>query len=104
HFTLIPTWIDPPRADDEGLDGSDDARPNRGRRAKRIALRLDPGRTFGSGSHPTTRLCLDALAELEPAGLRVLDVGTGSGILAVAAAKLGATAVTAIDTDPASPA
>lgn len=60
---------------------------------------VEPGRAFGSGSHPTTRLALGALVELVRQGSRVLDVGTGSGVLAVAAAALGATEVVAVDVD-----
>lgn len=56
---------------------------------------------FGSGEHQTTQLCLAALERHLPAGATVIDVGTGSGILAIAAAKLGARRVLAIDTDPA---
>lgn len=63
-------------------------------------LRLDPGLAFGSGAHPTTRLCLDWLASTPLAGLRVLDFGCGSGILALAAQLLGARSVVAIDHDP----
>lgn len=67
-------------------------------------LRLDPGLAFGSGSHPTTRLCLDWLAnELQPApgeSLRLLDFGCGSGVLALAALMLGADSVVAVDHDP----
>jgi ribosomal protein L11 methylase PrmA len=64
-----------------------------------VAFGLDVGPTFGWGGHPTTRMVLDHLAAHPPAGDTVLDVGTGSGVLAVAAALLGARAVTAIDTD-----
>jgi ribosomal protein L11 methyltransferase len=65
-----------------------------------INLELDPGLAFGTGSHPTTRLCLRWLAaHLEP-GQSVLDYGCGSGILAIAAAKLGAAAVIGTDVDP----
>jgi len=65
-----------------------------------IVLTLDPGMAFGTGLHPTTQMCLQFLEELVEPGMRVLDVGTGSGILAIAAARLGATAVYAIDNDP----
>jgi ribosomal protein L11 methyltransferase len=69
-----------------------------------IVLALDPGMAFGTGLHPTTRLCLAGLERLADAGLvagaRVLDVGCGSGILAIAAARLGARAVLGVDTDP----
>lgn len=65
-----------------------------------IVIRLEPGMAFGTGLHPTTRLCLEALeAELVP-GSAVLDVGTGSGVLSIAAAKLGARSVLALDADP----
>lgn len=65
-----------------------------------IVLTLDPGMAFGTGLHPTTQMCLQALEQLVTPGATVLDVGTGSGILAVAAAKLGAGRVYAVDTDP----
>ena len=65
-----------------------------------VVIRLEPGMAFGTGLHPTTRLCLEALeAHLAP-GCTVLDVGTGSGVLAIAAAKLGARSVLALDADP----
>ncbi|MDR7556156.1 MAG: 50S ribosomal protein L11 methyltransferase [Armatimonadota bacterium] len=63
------------------------------------AVRLDAGMAFGSGTHPSTQLCLRALSEM-PRGARVVDVGTGSGILAIAAARLGAARVLALDIDP----
>ena len=66
----------------------------------RLVLRLDPGLAFGTGSHPTTRLALEFLAARMRGGERVLDYGCGSGILAIAAAKLGATLVDAVDVDP----
>jgi len=78
---IVPSWCEPvdPRA---------------------INIELDPGLAFGTGSHPTTRLCLRWLAaNLEP-GQTVLDYGCGSGILAIAAAKLGASAVIGTDVDP----
>jgi len=65
-----------------------------------LLLELDPGMAFGSGLHPTTQLCLRALEEMVQPGATVLDVGTGSGILAIAAGRLGAARVLALDTDP----
>jgi ribosomal protein L11 methyltransferase len=69
-----------------------------------VILDLDPGMAFGTGLHPTTRLCLAAVESAADGGLldgaRVLDVGCGSGILAIAAAKLGARSVLGVDTDP----
>ncbi len=65
-----------------------------------LAIVVDPGMAFGTGSHPTTQLCLIALEEYVKPGLAVADVGTGSGILAIAAAKLGASPVVASDNDP----
>jgi ribosomal protein L11 methyltransferase len=65
-----------------------------------IVLRLDPGMAFGTGLHPTTQLCLVLLEEYVQPGMQVLDLGCGSGILAIAAARLGAGAVLALDTDP----
>ena len=65
-----------------------------------IVISLDPGMAFGTGVHPTTRMCLEALDGLVEKGMRVMDVGTGSGILAIGAAKLGAVKVTALDVDP----
>jgi len=65
-----------------------------------VLIELDPGLAFGTGTHPTTALCLEWLDSAAVAGTRVLDFGCGSGILAIAAAKLGATEVLAIDIDP----
>jgi len=65
-----------------------------------IVIRLDPGMAFGTGLHPTTQMCLVALEEMIYPGAEVLDMGTGSGILAIAAAKLGAGQVLAVDNDP----
>jgi ribosomal protein L11 methyltransferase len=65
-----------------------------------LVIEIDPGMAFGSGSHPSTRLCLELLEEAVRPGQRVLDWGTGSGILAVGAARLGAREVTAVDLDP----
>jgi ribosomal protein L11 methyltransferase len=77
---IVPTWCDPPPG--------------------AVSIRLDPGLAFGTGSHPTTRLCLEWLLEHLRAGACVLDYGCGSGILAIAAAKLGAAGVTGTDVDP----
>mgnify|MGYP000200464120 CR=1 FL=1 len=62
-----------------------------------VVLRIDPGMAFGTGNHPTTKLCLEAIQKYIRKGDRVLDAGTGSGILAIAAAKLGASHVTATE-------
>lgn len=79
-------WIAPHTAP---VDADDDA----------VIVRLDPGLAFGTGTHPTTALCLEWLADADLAGKHVLDYGCGSGILAVAAATLGAASVTAVDID-----
>lgn len=78
---VVPSWHEPP----------DPAA---------ISLRLDPGLAFGTGSHPTTRLCLTWLDQFLQPGDSVLDYGCGSGILAIAALKLGADRVTGMDIDP----
>ena len=79
-----PLWIGPSwEAPDDGA----------------IAIVLDPGRAFGTGAHPTTRLCLELLLDLEPSGL--VDVGCGSGVLALAAARLDFHPVVALDDDEA---
>ena len=80
-------WIVP---GDQAVELPDDA----------TAIRLDPGLAFGTGTHPTTALCLEWLADHPPTGASVIDYGCGSGILAVAALALGASAVQAIDHDP----
>lgn len=66
-----------------------------------LVLLIDPGRSFGSGSHPSTRLVLAALEDVLAGGERVLDVGCGSGVLAIAACRLGAASAVAIDIEPA---
>lgn len=65
-----------------------------------LVLELDPGMAFGTGLHPTTRLCLRAIETSATPGVRALDLGTGSGVLAAAMAKLGAREVVALDIDP----
>lgn len=82
EFLVRPSWTEGPAAD-----------------AGETVLVLDPGMAFGTGLHPTTRQCLEAVGALDLPGRSVLDVGTGSGILAIAAAKRGATTVVAVDTD-----
>jgi len=79
---VVPTWHTPPDAN-------------------AINLIIDPGLAFGTGTHPTTRLCLEWLDLNLRAGHSVLDYGCGSGILAIAAMKLGASTATAVDIDPA---
>jgi len=78
-----PLWVGPPWEEPD---------------AGAIAIVIDPGRAFGTGSHATTRLCLELLLEV-PAG-SLLDIGCGSGVLAIAAAKLGFDPVRAVDLDP----
>ena len=80
-FWIVPSWCTPPRAD-------------------ALNLVLDPGLAFGTGAHPTTRLCLLWLVEHVARGASVLDYGCGSGVLAIAAARLGAGRVVGADIDP----
>ncbi|HSO43920.1 MAG TPA: 50S ribosomal protein L11 methyltransferase [Rhodoferax sp.] len=83
EFWIVPTWHEPPAQ-------------------ARVVIRLDPGLAFGTGTHPTTRMCLRWIARHDSAALgRVLDYGCGSGILAIGAAKFGAADVDAVDIDPA---
>ncbi|MCG6305291.1 50S ribosomal protein L11 methyltransferase, partial [Vibrio vulnificus] len=65
-----------------------------------VNVMLDPGLAFGTGTHPTTALCLEWLDSLDLSGKTVIDFGCGSGILAIAAIKLGAAKVIGIDIDP----
>lgn len=69
-------------------------------KADDLVISIDPGQAFGTGDHPTTRMCLEALQEVPLEGKRVLDVGCGSGILSMAAALLGAKSVLGTDIDP----
>ena len=64
-----------------------------------VVIELDPGEAFGTGNHPTTAMCIRELETLVKGGMTVFDVGTGSGILSIAAAKLGAGKITAVDYD-----
>jgi ribosomal protein L11 methyltransferase len=80
-FWIVPTWHEPPT------------------QARQI-IRLDPGLAFGTGTHPSTRMCLRWLARQDLSGQRMLDYGCGSGILAIAAARFGAQMIDAVDIDP----
>ena len=82
EFWIVPTWHEPPAQ-------------------ARQVIRLDPGLAFGTGTHPTTRMCLRWIATRSLAGQRVLDYGCGSGILAIGAAKYGASDIDAVDIDEA---
>lgn len=82
EFWIVPTWHEAPAGAEQ-------------------VIRLDPGLAFGTGTHPTTRMCLRWIAQHPPAGKRVLDYGCGSGILAIGAARFGAKDVDAVDIDPA---
>ena len=82
RLVIVPAWLDPPLLPEE------------------IPIRLEPGMAFGTGTHPTTQLCLTVLEDLLQPGQAVLDLGCGSGILAIAAARLGASWVLAVDIDP----
>lgn len=82
RIVVVPTWVE------------HEVKPGQ------IAIRLDPGQAFGTGHHETTRLCLKALDELARPGITMLDVGTGSGVLAIGAALLGVPRIVAIDIDP----
>jgi ribosomal protein L11 methyltransferase len=81
RLMVVPAWLNP------ALQPGD------------LPLRLDPGMAFGTGTHPTTKLCLAALEDYLTPGLAVLDLGTGSGILAIAAAQLQAGPILALDVD-----
>ena len=82
RLLILPAWLDVPEE-----------------HADRFVIRMDPGSAFGTGSHPTTRLCLEALEACPPQGLLVAELGCGSGVLGLASLCLGADAVLAADTD-----
>ncbi len=79
-FVIVPAWMENP----------DQARTE---------IRMDPGMAFGTGTHPTTQLCLEFIEELVNPGMNVIDIGCGSGILSVGALKLGAAHALAVDID-----
>lgn len=81
NIAIVPMW--------ESYDNTD----------KRVLVRMDPGMAFGTGTHETTALCAELIERYITAGVRALDVGTGSGILAILASKLGAKEVDALDID-----
>ncbi len=102
RFLVVPAWAGSDRADGpDHTDGLDQTHELGG--ADDVVLRIDPSHAFGSGSHPTTRRSLAAVGRLVRPGHRVLDVGCGSGILAVAAARLGAAEVVGVDIDDDAP-
>lgn len=82
HLVIKPTWEEYSTRGDE------------------IIIHMDPGQAFGTGTHPTTAMCLEMIEEFIKPGDKVVDVGTGSGILAIAAARMGAAKVMAVDSDP----
>lgn len=82
RFTIVPTWEDYERVNTDEL-----------------IIELDPGMAFGTGTHPTTVMCLQALEKTVQTDSSVIDVGTGSGVLSIGAAKLGASKIHALDLD-----
>jgi ribosomal protein L11 methyltransferase len=82
HITVVPCWLDYEKREDE------------------LIITLDPGAAFGTGTHETTKLCLSALERYTTPSCRMLDIGTGSGILAITSLLLGAQTADAVDIDP----
>jgi ribosomal protein L11 methyltransferase len=83
RLIILPAWIEP-------------------QDSTRVAVKIDPSMAFGTGTHPSTQLCLEAIEARMPAGVDVIDVGCGSGILSIAALKLGARRALGVDIDSAS--
>lgn len=81
HISVVPSWIEYTPQNDE------------------ITITLDPGTAFGTGTHSTTQLCMKAIEKYMPKNAKMADIGTGSGILAICAAKLGAKSIYACDND-----
>ena len=82
RLLILPAWIEP---EDQ----------------KRLAIRIDPSMAFGTGTHPSTQLCLELIEKYTPKGQTVIDIGCGSGILSIGALRMGASKALAVDIDPA---
>lgn len=82
RLIIVPAWLESPDLE-------------------RLTIKIDPGMAFGTGTHPSTQLCLELVEHYAPAGGPVIDVGCGSGILSIAALKLGAAFALGVDIDPA---
>ena len=96
RIVVLPPWHAVPYPSPYVLEPA----PIEIRHSADLTVMIDPSTGFGTGHHETTRLCLSLLQSSEVYGRRVIDVGTGSGVLAIAAAKLGASSVVAFDEDP----
>jgi len=97
HFIVAPPW-DVPRADGLTVEAAGELGPTAA--LDPIVIVIRPSMGFGTAHHATTRLCLAALQRLDVRGRAVVDVGTGSGVLAIAASRLGAASVVGVDDDP----